>query len=718
MFMRTFSFLSPARWACCLLGALALMPAIATAGELDVQADNVHYDAEKQSYIAVGDVALSRDGKVLLAKHVTYNQDSGMIHALGNVQLRTDDGSILYADEMHIDDTLTREEAINFKAKTPEGIRIAANSLKKSDADARHFENFVYTPCAPCKEDPSLPPVWQVTAAKAEHNLKDKDYILRNAMLEVGGWPIFYTPYFSHPDSTVKRRTGFLQPTYGRTENLGQYIITPYFVDLGLDKNLLITPTVTEHTGPVVALDYTQAFDTGTFSAKTSYGQMKLLDAEDDQDVGHYDFTLTMRPESHIAFGGNLRHTSNPGYLETLPLSSSNFGILYDSNAYWRQYGTRNPRNRLEANIVSYRDYRSSVNVDEAPSFVPEVSAQHYSDTDSYGGRLKYNFAARHIQQKDFANTQSLSIGANYNIGQILPYGIVADYNANIEGSFFRYDSDRTGLTSGSHAQLYPRLHGSWRLPYQREFDGATGVFEPIVSFSLSPLSVNSQSLPNQDSGVLVNNETLLFSSEKISGTTRRDDSTRVGLAAEYNHYWETGTIASLLLGRNFELRAPSLSHQDIAMKRFEDRDNDYIARARLNHRNGLFLESRTTFDNGNDQRLNSHGFEASWTNMLAGFSPNLNYTFQREDTKRSLQEQEQLIAGFSQKIGDFWTFSGQTEYDLNNTEDKFRTGTLRLAYDDECLKVFGFYSRDKNKSRYAEDEQTWGMTFQLKFGH
>ena len=716
--MRIFSFISPTRWVLCLLGALALLPANATAGELDVQADHVRYDAEKQTYTATGAVTLSRDSKVLLAKHVTYNQNNGMIHAIGNVQLRTDDGSTLYADEMHVDDTLTREEAINFKARTPEGIRIAANSLKKSDADARHFENFVYTPCLPCKDDPKVPPVWQVTATKAEHNLKDKDYILRNAVLEVGGWPVFYTPYFSHPDSTVKRRTGFLQPTYGRTENLGQYIITPYFVDLGLDKNLLITPTVTEHAGSVVALDYTQAFDAGTFSAKTSYGQLELLKDEGTQDVAHYDFTLTMRPESHITFGGNLRHTTNPGYLGTLPVKSSNFGVLYNSNAYWRQYDTRNPRNRFEANLVSYRDYRPSVNVDEAPSFVPEVTAQHYSDIDSYGGRLKYNFAARHIQQEDFANTQSLSIGADYNIGQILPYGIVADYNASIEGSAFRYDSDRTDLDSGTHAQIYPRLHGSWRLPYQRDFDGATGVFEPIMSFSLSPLSANSKKLPNQDSGVLANNETLLFSSEKISGITRRDDSTRIGLAAEYNHYWETGTIASLLLGRNFELRAPSLSSQDTAMKRFEDRDNDYIARARLNHSNGLFLESRATFDNRNGHRLNSHGLEASWTNLFAGFSPNLNYTFQREDTKRGLRGQEQLLAGFSQKLGDFWTFSGETKYDLNNTEDKFRTGTLRLGYDDECLKVLGFYSRDKNKSRYAQAEQTWGVTFQLKFGH
>ena len=693
------------------------LPVMAQSGEIDIQADDVHYDAEQQSYIATGDVAVSRDGRVLLAEYVRYNQDSGMIHATGDVQLRMVDGTVLYSDEMQVDDTLTREQASNFRARTPEGVRIAANNLSKVDDTARHFEGFVYTPCVPCKEDPTVPPAWQVTATEAEHNLASKDYILRDAVIEIGGWPIFYTPYFSHPDSTVKRRTGLLQPTYGHTDDLGQYIVTPYFVDIDLDKNLLLTPTVTEQGGAVLAADYTQAFDTGTLSAKASYGEMKLLKNENKQAVGHYDFTLSMRPQSHVAFGGTLRHTSNPGYLAKLPVASSRFGNLYNSHIYWRQYGVQNPRNRIEAKAVSYRDHRTSVDVDEAPFLVPEIHGQYYSDTDAYGGRFRYDFAARHIEQEDIADTQNLSIAAHYQTGQILPFGIVADYNAGLEASLFRYRSDQDHVTSGTETQLYPRLHGSWRLPYQRDFDGATGVFEPIASFSLSPLSVNSKNLPNQDSGVLVSNETLLFSSEKISGKTRRDDSTRLGLAAEYNHYWQSGTIATLLLGRNFEFRAPSLSAQDTAMKRFERRDNDYIVRMSLHHNNGLFLENRMTFDNTDGHQVNSHGLEAAWTNMLPGFSPNLNYTFIRKDVSRGLEGKQQINASFTQKIGQFWSLRGSTGYDLENTEDKFRNGTLRLAYDDECLKIYGFYTRDNAKSRYTEANQTWGVTFQLKFG-
>ena len=41
-----------------------------------------------------------------------------------------------------------------------------------------------------------------------------------------------YTPYLSHSDPTVERRTGFLIPTYGSDTDLGQFISTPYYINI------------------------------------------------------------------------------------------------------------------------------------------------------------------------------------------------------------------------------------------------------------------------------------------------------------------------------------------------------------------------------------------------------------------------------------------------------------------------------------------------------
>ena len=74
------------------------------------------------------------------------------------------------------------------------------------------FENGVYTACAPCKDDPKKPPLWQVKGARIIHDQTEKMMYFENARLEFFGMPMAYMPYFSTPDPTVKRKTGFLMP--------------------------------------------------------------------------------------------------------------------------------------------------------------------------------------------------------------------------------------------------------------------------------------------------------------------------------------------------------------------------------------------------------------------------------------------------------------------------------------------------------------------------
>ena len=74
------------------------------------------------------------------------------------------------------------------------------------------FQSGVYTACEPCKDDPKKPPLWQIKAARIIHDTGEKMIYFENAQLEVFGTPVAYFPYFSTPDPTVKRKTGFLMP--------------------------------------------------------------------------------------------------------------------------------------------------------------------------------------------------------------------------------------------------------------------------------------------------------------------------------------------------------------------------------------------------------------------------------------------------------------------------------------------------------------------------
>ena len=96
-----------------------------------------------------------------------------------------------------------------------------------------------------CKLNDDCPP-WSIQSEKITHDKIKKDLIYKNAILKVYDVPILYFPKFFHPDPTVKRRTGFLQPQFNRSKTLGSSIYIPYFKTLGFDKDYTFKPTIFE----------------------------------------------------------------------------------------------------------------------------------------------------------------------------------------------------------------------------------------------------------------------------------------------------------------------------------------------------------------------------------------------------------------------------------------------------------------------------------------
>ena len=57
------------------------------------------------------------------------------------------------------------------------------------------------------------------------------------AQFEFFGAPIAYLPYFQSPDPTVKRKSGFLPPTFKSSNKLGYGLRVPYFFAISDDKD-------------------------------------------------------------------------------------------------------------------------------------------------------------------------------------------------------------------------------------------------------------------------------------------------------------------------------------------------------------------------------------------------------------------------------------------------------------------------------------------------
>ena len=177
-----------------------------------VQAAEINYDYANNRVAAVGNVQIYFGDSTLEADRVIYDQKTKRLHAEGNVRLTEQDGKVTYGEIMDLSDDYRDGFVDSLRLDAPDQTRMAATRAERSSGNYTVLHNGVYTACAPCKDDPRKPPLWQVKAARIIHDQGEKMMYFEDARLEFFGQPIAWLPYFSAPDPTVKRKTGVLTP--------------------------------------------------------------------------------------------------------------------------------------------------------------------------------------------------------------------------------------------------------------------------------------------------------------------------------------------------------------------------------------------------------------------------------------------------------------------------------------------------------------------------
>ena len=151
------------------------------------------------------------------------------------------EGFFNFAEKSHIaKETKIKTHKDVFGDKNQDPRIYGSSSI--SDKKKTVVSNAIFTSC---KLNDNCPP-WSIKAEKITHDKINQDMIYKNAVLKIYDIPVMYFPKFFHPDPSVKRRSGFLQPQFNNSEILGSSLYVPYFKTLGPDKDLTFKPTFFE----------------------------------------------------------------------------------------------------------------------------------------------------------------------------------------------------------------------------------------------------------------------------------------------------------------------------------------------------------------------------------------------------------------------------------------------------------------------------------------
>ena len=195
-----------------------------------------------------------------------YSTKNNFFRSTGNIKLIDSRDNAYNFSQIYIDEKKREiigtdiKSYINesgFKLDERNSPRIFANSVKIEDQKT-NFDKAVFTMCGYRSND-KCPP-WSMQASGMLHDKKKKTIYYDNAVVKVYDFPVFYFPKISHPDPSVKRRSGFLLPTFTNSKNLGAGFQIPYFFDLGGDKDFTFTPKTFVSETPLFLGEYRQAF--------------------------------------------------------------------------------------------------------------------------------------------------------------------------------------------------------------------------------------------------------------------------------------------------------------------------------------------------------------------------------------------------------------------------------------------------------------------------
>ncbi|HZP78074.1 MAG TPA: LPS-assembly protein LptD [Pseudolabrys sp.] len=710
-----------------------------------VNAREINYDYTNSRVSAVGDVQIYYGGSTLEADRVTYDQKTKRLRAEGNVRLTDPDGKITYGSVMDLSDDYRDGFVDSLRVETPEQTRLAAVSANRTAGNFTVFQSGVYTACEPCKDDPKKPPLWQIKAARIIHDQGEKMIYFEDAKFEFWGKPIAYFPYFSTPDPTVKRKTGFLFPSVSVASKYGSSIEVPYYWALSPDYDFTFSPSFMTKQGPMLQGEWRQRLLNGAYAIRASglrqWDPGYFVHSDGTPTPGYRDWRGSVESNGMFAlndkwvWGWDALMLSDKTYLQDYSPSLSKYRATTDIFGLGASEGVsqlylsgRGDRSYFDARSIYYLGYSESDNQSQIPVIHPVVDYTYTFKNPVAGGELGYNVNFTSLSRNN-ADFDPITTNA-LNSGSCLSNDPAVKTPANcllrgIPGSYSRFSAethwkrsftdplgqvftpfamvradvgsiqitDQPGvsnyLPTGDNTLMrtMPTAGLEYRYPFVSAERWGTQTFEPIAQVIVRPNETQIGSWPNEDAQSLIFDDSNLFRVDKYSGWDRVEGGGRTNYGMTYTAQFNQGGFFNALFGESYQLFGQNSFAQGGTTNTgidsgLDTRRSDYVARASYQPDRIFTYTTRFRFDRDN---WTVRRFEAEARANVGRWSGSLMYGDYDAQPDLGFLYRRQGILGTGQiKIDTNWVVLGGARYDIE--AGKFDQTRIGFGYVDDCL--------------------------------
>jgi LPS-assembly protein len=723
----------------------AVTPRPPSDGQMLVQATEVDYDYNNSKVSAVGNVQLFYNGTGVEADKVIYDQKTKRLHAEGNIRMTDADGKITYATIMDLSDDYRDGFVDSLRVDTADATRMAATRADRTNGNYTVFENGVYTACAPCKDDPKKPPLWQVKGMRIVHDQIDKMLYFENAQVEFFGVPMAYLPYFSTPDPTVKRKTGFLMPGITTNSTFGVGIETPFYWAIAPDYDLTLSPRFTTDQGVLFQGEFRQRLLNGSYQIR-AYGIDQSNPNAFAGQPGDRQFRGGIETKGQFALSDKWTWGWEGALLtDYMLLSDYRLSLYKDPYASFLALPTEaisqlyltgvGNRSYFDARTIYYLSL--SGNQSQVPVVAPLIDYSNVINHSVLGGQLSYktNFVNLTRDSPVFDPvTNAASLNGSCLSNSADPARSITRSNCllrGIPGTYTRWTGEvdwRRSFTDSAGEiwtpfasvradavnasisnqpgvsnflpvgdtqalRVMPTVGLEYRYPFINVQPWGTTTVEPIAQVIIRPNESYAGKLPNEDAQSMAFDTSNLFNVDKFSGYDRVEGGGRANAGVQATTQFDRGGAVTAMFGQSYHLFGlNSFAVADVTNTAVDSGlqtpKSDYVASFSYSPNRTYTLSTRARLDQatGNVQRFEAEGkanFDRWSVSLLYG-------DYAAQPDLGYLVRREGILASGSVKVAANWVVTGAARWDL--VANQINQYVVGAGYVDDCFVLAANY--------------------------
>jgi LPS-assembly protein len=659
--------------------------AIAEDSPIAFEADKVQVNQEDGSMYATGNVVLKQAGKTLRADEVTYNKPNDRAVARGNVIMTLPDGTRHKAVIMEVDTEFTHIIAETLSTKFADGTSMKSKNGEQTVGDKAVFQSARFTPCK-CDFENGETPLWDLRTTSTVRSEKTQTISHNNVRMHVLNIPVGYFPYLAHPDWTVRRRSGFLTPSFIISSDLGFTGSIPYYQVIDDTRDIEFTPYKYQYRGTAIKTRYRQKWDNSDLNAAIYTASVETY-KKNREAVGAVDALFTSKLGNDWNLKARLNRASQDTFMrrynfdDSTSLKSEIVAERLKSDRYYL----------VEANDIQTLKTKSALA--NEPSLLPNV---YYEEVQA--GFRKNQTMRTEIQAFQLDNDQGYDLSRWSGTAQItedfpLTHGI-ASYDANIIGSYYSLHSKPTAATTkiGDLTSVNPSVSLGYRLPLATSIVDRVVILEPQAKLVHVAGEDNTKEIPNRDAADYRIDEANLFLLNRYQGKDYILPGSRmdVGLSA----ITQDAVIGEISGFAGVSRRLSSKRATGLSINS-SDIYSDYVASASIDPPGAY----KITWSG----RLSSHDFtlNESKTTVAGNFGVT-NWSLDHNQLTKayfasSSDDREELTASANQSFDNGWNVSASQIWDLSYSKTKQEKTSASLGYGSGTFSVSKTRGGEKN---------------------